>query len=166
VGLFGTIGKVLGGAVSLASGINVGGGSSSDPDAGRYRTNAERYAAAVSGDKGALSSLLESSGRGSNPKNAWAHIPPRDDAYAKYQQAVQVLAGKQAAPGAGAVASSPPQTIGTWLGISPPPAPAAGGFAFDAPLGGPNAPPAWVWAVGGVALVAALVMVSGNRARR
>jgi hypothetical protein len=166
VGLFGTVGKLLGGAVSLASGLNVGGGGSTDPDAGRFRTNAERYAAAIAGDKGALAALLESSGKGTNPKAAWAHIPPRTDAYAKYQQALQVLAGKQVAPGAGAVASSPPQTIGSWLGLAPAP-PASSGFDVTAPLGGPNAPPAWVWAAGGVAVVALLVSVSGaQRGRR
>jgi hypothetical protein len=90
----------IGGAIS-AIGSLFGGSDNT----GRLRTNADHYAEAVAGDESALNFLKGMSGRFGTVKDnnlcingcsGWATSVAKDDAYAKYNQALAVLKSKPA----------------------------------------------------------------------
>jgi hypothetical protein len=164
VGLFGTIGKVLGGAITLATGVNLGGSGSSSASA--WPSWDPR---SYSDYSPSSNSFSEDGRRWSAAKQEWQSHAVR----AAYQSPKPYGVGLQkktggpggVLPAAGAAPAIPAAPVWT---PNPADASSAGGLPFDmgAPLGGPNAPPAWVWAAGGLVVVSLLVVASGNRARR
>ena len=90
-------------------------------DPQRYAANQSRYQAAIAGDQASLEALLSSSGQYGQaewdrlypgrpmPNTAWATDGPRQDSFAKYQQAKQLLASRGAPLVSAGVPGSPNQ---------------------------------------------------------
>lgn len=99
VGMGLNLGKIAGGIVKAATGVDVGGGSSPSKDPERFSRNSSWLSLAIGGDKTALDALKYMSGRFGattlpqpyGKVGGWGTQPARDDAYAKYLQAQTTL---------------------------------------------------------------------------
>jgi hypothetical protein len=89
----------------------VGGLLHDNKDPQRLAQNQAWYTAAINGDMAALGRLADMSGHGT-PGSGWATQTAQNDAFAKYNAAVQILNGQQAPTGTSNLMPVPPASGG------------------------------------------------------